>query len=151
MSQRGAYSPAVARTPAQRGKVGNWLVESRLARGWDTQEKARAEIARLTGWKVPQSVYAEWESGRRLPSDTNLDKLRGFYGDAPGATETPDDLVAVLSAQARAIAALVEEVRAERQARVAWEQGFLEAMRELAKAAMQQDGPEHVPRAGLPR
>ena len=115
MSQRGAYSPAVARTPAQRGKVGNWLVESRLARGWDTQEKARAEVARLTGWTIPQSVYAEWESGRRLPSEANLDRLRSFYGDAPEATETPDALVAALTAQTAAITALVGEMQKARQ------------------------------------
>ena len=105
----------MARTPAQRGKVGNWLVESRLARGWDTQEKARAEVARLTGWTIPQSVYAEWESGRRLPSEANLDKLRSFYGDAPEATETPDSLIAALQEQTAAITALVDEMRLARQ------------------------------------
>lgn len=98
--------PAVARTPAQRGRIGNWLVESRLARGWDTQEKARAEIARLTGWDVAQSVYAEWESGRRIPSDANLARLEEFYGKQEtgpaqgeaGLAEAMDRQTAVLSA-----------------------------------------------------
>lgn len=74
-----------------------------MARGWDTQEKARAEIERLTGWRIPQSVYAEWESGRRLPADANLERLRAFYGDAPETTETPDSLVAALRDQTAAI------------------------------------------------
>jgi hypothetical protein len=52
-----------------------------MARGWDTQALAREQIARLTGWRIPQSVYAEWESGRRLPSEANLDRLRSFYGN----------------------------------------------------------------------
>lgn len=87
-----------------------------MARGWSTQEKARGEIARLTGWTIPQSVYAEWESGRRTPTEANLERLRGFYGDGPEGTVAPADLVA-------AISVLVEEIRAERAARVAWEQG----------------------------
>src|SRR5688572_13436106 len=140
MSQRCPYSPAVARTPAQRGKVGNWLVESRLARGWDTQEKARAEIARLTGWTIPQSVYAEWESGRRLPSEANLDRLRGFYGDAPGATESGDSLAEAIRLQAEAIRELARSIADERAERLEWERGFVEAVRELATAIAQRDG-----------
>lgn len=84
-----------------------------MARGWDTQALAREQIARLTGWKIPQSVYAEWESGRRLPSEANLDRLRSFYGDAPEATETPDGLVAALTAQTAAISELVAVLRSE--------------------------------------
>jgi len=74
-----------------------------MARGWDTQTLAREQIAKLTGWRIPQSVYAEWESGRRLPSEANLDRLRSFYGDAPQSTETPDSLVTALTAQTAAL------------------------------------------------
>ena len=87
-----------------------------MARGWDTQEKARSEIQRLTGWRIPQSVYAEWESGRRLPADANLARLEEFYGStgAPEATQTPDALVAALMAQTAAITELVSELREAR-------------------------------------
>jgi hypothetical protein len=130
----------VARTPAQRGKVGNWLLESRLARGWDTQEKARAEIARLTGWTIPQSVYAEWESGRRLPSDTNLERLQGFYGDAP--VSAPASEISELAASIRDLARAIQEERAER---LEWERGVLESVSSLARWLGQRDDPEHVP------
>lgn len=99
----------MARTPAQRGATGNWLVLSRVARGWDTQERARAEIERLAGWRIPQSVYAEWESGRRIPSDANLARLREFYGPTTDLErpESPDALAA-------AIRGLTDELRAWR-------------------------------------
>lgn len=106
----------MARTPGQRGPIGNWLVESRLARGWETQERARAEVQRLTGWRVPQSMYAEWESGRRIPSDANLTRLQEFYGTGPGQTKTaaPDDPVAAairdLTAQMARIETRLESV-----------------------------------------
>lgn len=103
----------MARTPAQRGKIGNWLVESRLARGWDTQDRARAEIERLTGWRVPQSVYAEWESGRRVPSDANLERLQGFYGDGPGlgSTGSDDPVATAIREQTKVLSELVAELR----------------------------------------
>ena len=103
----------MARTPAQRGETGNWLVESRMARGWTTQKQARAEIERLTRWRIPQSVYAEWESGRRMPSDANLEKLRGFYGTpaASGATGGRDDTSAIIAAIDRLTAAVGEQTR----------------------------------------
>ena len=117
----------MARTPAQRGRIGNWLVESRLSRGWETQERARAEIARLGGWKIPQSVYAEWESGRRLPSDANLERLQAFYGTQPGqkGTAAPDDPVAAaIDRQTKAIEGLtrvleerLEELRGAEEGR----------------------------------
>lgn len=96
----------MARTPAQRGVTGNWLVERRLARGFDSQRKARAEIKRLTGWNIAQSVYAEWESGRRTPDDDNLARLREFWGSYPEAGTTATDsgaIVAAIQEQTRAI------------------------------------------------
>lgn len=101
----------MARTPAQRGPIGNWLVESRIARAWDTQERARAEIERLTGWRIPQSVYAEWESGRRVPSDGNLTKLREFYGTKEtGATLSGDaGLAAAIDRQTEALLTAIRD------------------------------------------
>lgn len=137
----------MARTPAQRGRIGNWLVESRLARSWATQDKARAEIERLTGWRIPQSVYAEWESGRRLPADGNLARLQEFYGDTPQTGAAAADTGAVLEA----VRELVGEIRAERQARQEWEQTFVEAIRELVLAAKQPAEPERDSHAEAPR
>lgn len=120
----------MARTPAQRGRIGNWLVESRLSRGWETQEKARAEIARLGGWKIPQSVYAEWESGRRLPSDANLERLTAFYGTQPGqkGTAAPDDPVAAAVDRLTAQMARIEERLADLAGA---EEGRADALQEL--------------------
>lgn len=102
----------MARTPAQRGKGGQWLLESRLARGYTTQARARAEIARLTGWKIPQSQYAEWESGRRAIGEANLERLQAFYGQLPEAEPTTAG-----GDQAAVIAALDRQTKAiERQA-----------------------------------
>lgn len=111
-----------------------------MARGWDTQEKARAEIERLTGWRIPQSVYAEWESGRRVPSDANLARLQEFYGspEPSQATESGDSVLA-------AVRLLVDEIRAERAARVEWERGLLSALQELATGRAPQGDPEHKP------
>jgi hypothetical protein len=107
----------VARTPAQRGKVGNWLVEARLARGWDTQERARAEIGRLIGWQIPQSVYAEWESGRRVPSEANLERLQGFYGTRPTSASSEDSAVAAaIDRQTEVLRELIELLRSDREA-----------------------------------
>lgn len=111
----------MARTPAQRGKIGNWLVERRMARGWATQEQARAEVERLTGWRIPQSVYAEWESGRRVPSEANLARLEEFYGGEP-AELAGDGMAALLS---RLVAAQEDQARAIREQTQAIAQAML--------------------------
>lgn len=139
---------AVARTPGQRGAVGNWLVTRRLARGWTTQDQARQEILRLTGWRIPKSVYAEWESGRRIPSDPNRDRLVEFYG---GMDAAPTDPAVDVAGVVGAVSLLVEELRAERAARVEWEQGLLEALRDIARAAVRSGDPELEPRVGAQR
>lgn len=139
----------MARTPAQRGKIGNWLLERRMARSWPTQERARDEIERLTGWRIPQSVYAEWESGRRVPSEANLARLEEFYG-AP-ATSGPQ---AAESAQVAELLTLVRsllgELEAERDERREWERGFLDAMRELATGAAPRADPARELPGGRP-
>lgn len=108
----------MARTPAQRGRIGAWLVSARLARSYETQAEARREIERLTGWRIPQSQYAEWESGRRVPSESALERLQAFYG-APEpleATQTPDALLsAVVAALDRQTAAIVAAIGARDQ------------------------------------
>lgn len=105
----------MARTPSQRGRIGAWLVQARLARGYATQVEARREIERLAGWRIPQSQYAEWESGRRVPSDAALERLQGFYGvpETPEALPTGDlaTLVAEMREQNRLMASVVSELR----------------------------------------
>lgn len=106
----------MAKTPAQRGRIGNWLRESRLARGYSSASEAREQIEKLTGWRVPQSVYAEWESGRRVPSEENLGRLRAFFGnepEAPRATSDTAEIVAALWAQADAIKRLADVLEAQ--------------------------------------
>lgn len=96
----------MARTPAQRGRIGQWLMESRLARGYRTQERARREIERLTGWKIPVSVYSEWESGTRVPSEDNQARLAAFFGNPPTTAASPGDQAAVIAALDRQTAAI---------------------------------------------
>jgi transcriptional regulator with XRE-family HTH domain len=76
----------VAKTPGQRGAIGRWLVEQRHQRGWARAEDARRALGRLGGIHLAQSVYAEYESGRRVPTDTVLDRLIDFYGSRPHET-----------------------------------------------------------------
>jgi transcriptional regulator with XRE-family HTH domain len=125
------------KTPDERGRYGRWLVASREARGWGTAQKALDAMA-AAGIRIGKSTYAEYESGSKTPSRNHLPLLERFWGPVPalGSTETPDGVLA-------AVKVLVDEIRAERAARVEWERGFLEAMRELARAA--------APRAGRGR
>lgn len=74
------------RTPAQRGRIGNWLRDERLARGW-SQKLARRNLA-AAGIPVAESVLAEWESGTRVPNEANLARLEEFFGPV---TESPAD------------------------------------------------------------
>ena len=131
----------MARTPAQRGRIGAWLLQARLTRGYETQSDARREIERLTGWRIPQSQYAEWESGRRVPSEAALERLQGFYG---ALTETPPPAtdLSELAASIRALAQAIQEERAER---LEWERGVVESVQEIVRALVQRDGPEPVP------
>lgn len=71
------------RTPAQRGPVGNWLRDERLARQWRSAAVARRNLERA-GIKVAPSVYAEWEAGTRIPSERQLNALVAYYGTQPG-------------------------------------------------------------------
>jgi transcriptional regulator with XRE-family HTH domain len=133
----------VARTPAQRGRIGTWLVQARLARGYETQAVARREIERLAGWRIPQSQYAEWESGRRVPSEAALERLEGFYGTQQDSTPAASDL-SELAASIRMLAKAIEEERAER---IEWERGVVESIQALAQGLIQRDDPEPAPRA----
>ena len=98
--------------------------DERLARGW-SQKVARRNLG-AAGIPVAESVYAEWESGTRVPNDRNLARLEEFFGPV---TESPADatpaglsdliglqrqLVDAFEVQAQAVMALVEELRLSR-------------------------------------
>lgn len=122
--------PPVARTPAQRGAVGNWLVDSRLARGYVSQNQARREIERLTGWRIAQSVYAEWESGRRVPEGDNYSRLQDFYGPMPEAPIGQADAVAAaIQRQAEAINRLAAALEGREKSARQWEATLVRALR----------------------
>lgn len=77
-----------------------------MTRGWTTAAIARAELERLGGIRIAASVYAEWESGRRVPSDANLARLEAFYGSSPNKAASRDDVLA---------AAILEQTAAIRE------------------------------------
>lgn len=99
--------------------------DERAARGWKNQKTARANLARA-GISIPESVYAEYESGTRIPSEDRLAALVGYFGtsphiEAPGGTDTPagllalqNQLIVAFETQAKAIMDLVEEMRLTR-------------------------------------
>ena len=78
-----------------------------MARGWDTARKALHQL-RLAGIDIHESVYREWESGARMPTDERIAELAGFYGTTPyttkeGATPSGGALVRAIEAQTAAI------------------------------------------------
>jgi len=137
------------RTPAQRGPVGNWLRDERLSRGWK-QETARANLARA-GISIPASVYAEFESGTRVPSEERIQAIAAYYGSSPAespAEATPaglSDLIATLvtafETQAHAIMSLTEEIRQSRRDEYA---DLLARMRKLEATVQTFHPPEEV-------
>lgn len=95
--------------------MGNWLREQRLARGLTTQIKARRALAQA-GIPIAESVYAEWESGTRLPSDAQIEKLTAFYGSSPfDGVEPSADLSALVAALSLQAAAIDRQARAQEE------------------------------------
>jgi len=90
-------------------------------------------------WRDLGTLYAKLALERGL----DIEPQPRLRPEPLEATETPDNVLA-------AIRVLVDEIRAERAARVEWERGFLEAMRELAKAAVPQGDPAPVPPVDAP-
>jgi len=106
----------VARTPGERGRIGTWLREQRLERGWATQEIARRELERLGRIRLAQSVYAEYESGRRVPTDATLEKLVAFYGTSPNEERDPADMAAALDRQTVVLERIAAGIELQAQA-----------------------------------
>jgi len=146
------------RTPAQRGPYGRWLVAAREARGYTTAAEARRALD-AAGIRIAHSTYAEYEAGTKVPSKNHLPLLERFWGpsdayETPGATETPDALVAALTAQTEAIAALVEELRLSRLAQVTATEVAFQALGALGQGqdrAGTRDGNGGADPVGTPR
>jgi transcriptional regulator with XRE-family HTH domain len=68
-------------TDEQRGRYGRWLRKERLGRGWSVDE-TRAKLARA-GYRIGESSYAEWESGRKRPSRDAIPHLVALFGSEP--------------------------------------------------------------------
>lgn len=95
------------------------------------------DLARATG--VEPGTARSWFS-RGKPNADAVPILERLFGrPAPQEEAGPSALgEAGTAALVGLVTTMLEELRAERQARVEWEQGFLEAMRELARGAARQ-------------
>jgi transcriptional regulator with XRE-family HTH domain len=109
------------RTPAQRGRYGQWLVAAREKRGFSTAAKALAALT-AAGIHIGRSAYAEYESGTKTPSRNHLPLLEEFWGPVGEPVEDQPDLAGALSE-------LAEELGAVRREREAWERGVLAVLR----------------------
>lgn len=84
-----------------------------MARGWTSAAQTRGHLAR-SGIQVAASVYAEWESGTRLPSERQLEQLKAFYGTTPTEATETGLVAAAIRDQTAVLEALVAELRAMR-------------------------------------
>jgi transcriptional regulator with XRE-family HTH domain len=107
-------------TDEQRGRYGRWLRKERLGRGWSVDE-TRAKLARA-GYRIGESSYAEWESGRKRPSRDAIPHLVTLFGTEPPeeavlAPQSPDglaELAAAIREQSAAIRQMAEAITASR-------------------------------------
>lgn len=103
-----------------------WIVEQRRAKKWKLEELARR--LRDAGYEAADTTVRTWEAGRRPSAATIRGMELLFDASAP-----VDDLASTdMAALVRSISELAESIREERQARVDWEKGLLEALRDLA-------------------
>ena len=102
---------------------GEWVRERLAAQKPDrwTQQRLRDELA-LRGHEVKREWVNQVINGKRASSDLRM-AVEGILGPFPepttGATETPADLVAAITAQTAAINALVALLAGDLPARVA--------------------------------
>lgn len=119
-----------------RGAFGAWLSAQV---GEQTFDWLAGEMAKR-GYRHGADYYRAMASGNKPAGRVIGRALREFFGGGPetglDATERPDSVL-------EAVRVLLAEIQAERAERREWERGFLEAMRELARAAAPQD--DHAP------
>jgi hypothetical protein len=117
-----------------------WLRESRASQTMSDGQggEKRWTVAHFldllqaeTGWAPAHSNYSNYELGKQTPNPVTLRKFERFWAargidgpdlspqDAPGATESPADLIAALAAQTAAINALVALLSGDLPERVA--------------------------------
>lgn len=129
----GAYVPKRAtmpgmKSPAERGPVGAWAEEARDAADLSVPQVIASLAAK--GHGVTDATIRGIEGGSKKPGRKLLRLLGEVYGSRPpGQPEEapPGDMAALV----RELRELAEAIREERQARVDWETGLLEALREL--------------------
>lgn len=130
------------KTAKEKGTFGTWLAETRKSRGFSNVNSAREAVASATGTKaIAYSVWAEYESGTRMPSAAHREALVSFFGAPPddqrGGVPTTDlaSLVATLAAQAAAIDRLASAIEQQAARAEKLELAMAGAMRALAEAA----------------
>lgn len=70
-------------TAKERGTEATWLAEARRAK-WSNQELAARAITKATGVTgLSKSVLAEYESGRRTPSEKHREAFAQVFGPMP--------------------------------------------------------------------
>lgn len=106
--------PSGVKTPEQRGPIGAWAYEARLAVSLSPEQVV--ERLGLAGIQVRPSTIRGIESGNKQPGRQLLRALTGVYGSKPPVTtadpEPPADLLS-------AITALVAALDADREERLA--------------------------------
>lgn len=130
------------KSSAERGPIGAWATEARQ----DADLSVPAVVERLarSGVRVSEATIRGIEGGSKKPGRRLLRELAAVYRARPpgdegessdrGGSAAPD-LVAALEAQTAAITKLAGAIESERQERLAWETGLLEAIRDLVAAA----------------
>src|SRR5674476_1018019 len=96
--------PSGVKTPEQRGPIGAWAYEARIAAGLSPEQVV--ERLGLAGIEVRPSTIRGIESGNKQPGRQLLRALAGVYGSKPPAPQPePEegDLAAAIRDQAEAI------------------------------------------------
>jgi transcriptional regulator with XRE-family HTH domain len=129
-----------------------WIVRERRRLGLKTRDVA--ERLNAMGLDVTEATVKVWESnGDRRPSPYNLEGLERIFGSsAPTSAASTSSLEATMvslleelrvdrEARRAQIDALIRTLVEDRLARSAFEQGFVEALTELASIATRRDDP----------
>lgn len=131
------------KTPEQRGPIGNWTRERRLAKGM-SPEQVVDQLVRF-GVHIKASSYRGVESGARRPGGEALAALEQLWGSEAPKPEvvSTGDLVAALQAQTAVISELVEALRQMTVERPATDEATVRAMVEaLLRVARPGDEPQ---------
>ena len=100
------------KTPEQRGPIGAWAYEARIATGLSPEQVA--ERLAIAGIEVRPSTIRGIEAGSKNPGRALLKALAGVYGSrpAPQSEAEEGDLAAAIRDQAEAIGRLADRLDA---------------------------------------